>query len=197
MTLIRIAGPAADPVTLEEVKQHVNVDFDDDDALLADLIRAAAQHLDGRDGALGRCLITQAWMLSLDRFFPPEIAIPLPPCQSISAITYLDPDGSQQTLDPADYLPSGLHSADHALVRPAFGKSWPSCRAAPEAIAVTFVAGFGDNPSDVPEPIRAAIRMRVAHLYQNRESVTLAGGSIAEVPDGAADLIRNHKVWSF
>lgn len=196
MALIRITAPASDPVTLEETKDHIHVDHNHEDARIADFIRTAAQRLDGRDGSLGRCLITQTWKLTLDRF-PPEITIPLPPCQSVTSITYADPAGATQTLDPAEYQVIGLEGADPARIRPAFGKAWPSFRAVPEGIAITFVAGFGDDPEDVPEPIRAAIKMHVGHLFEHRESVVLGTGFIAEVPDGAADLIRDQKVWSF
>jgi len=196
MALIRITAPASDPVTLEETKDHIHVDHDDEDARIADFIRTAAQRLDGRNGSLGRCLITQTWKLTLDRF-PPEITVPLPPCQSVTSITYADPDGATQTLDPSEYQVIGLYDADPARIRPAFGKAWPSCRTVAEGIAITFVAGFGDDPEDVPEPIRTAIKMHVGHLFEHRESVVLGTGFIAEVPDGAADLIRDQKVWSF
>lgn len=196
MTLIRITAPASDPVTLEETKEHIHVDHSDEDMRIADFIRTAAQRLDGRDGSLGRCLITQTWKLILDRF-PAEITIPLPPCQSITSITYTDAAGTPQTLDPAEYQVIGLASADPARIRPAFGKSWPGYRSVPEGIAITFVAGFGDDPEDIPEPIRTAIKMHVGHLFEHRESVVLGTGFIAEVPDGAADLVRDQKVWSF
>lgn len=196
MALIRITPPASDPVTLEETKDHIRVDHADEDTRIADFIRTASQRLDGRDGALGRCLITQTWTLSLDRF-PAEIAVPLPPCQSVGSVAYVDPAGAMQTLDPADYLVIGLQGADPARIRPSVGKAWPAFHPVPEGIAITFTAGFGDNPEDVPEPIRTAIKMHVGHLFEHRESVMLGTGFLTDVPDGPADLIRDQKVWSF
>ncbi|ESR25253.1 hypothetical protein N177_1770 [Lutibaculum baratangense AMV1] len=185
-----------DPVTLEEVKEHIHVDFNDEDARIADFIKAATQRLDGRDGSLGRCLVTQTWNLTLDRFAS-EIAIPLPPCQSIDAITYVDPDGITQTLAPTEYQAFALGTVEGAKVRPAYGKSWPTIRNVPEAVTITFTAGFGDDPEDIPEPIRAAIKMRVGHLFEHRESVVIGSGFITETPDGAEDFVRDHKTWSF
>lgn len=196
MSLIRTVAPAIHPVLLNEAKAHLRVDFDDEDMLIDKFTAAAVQRLDGRDGTLGRCLITQTWKLTLDRF-PPEIVIPLPPCQSVSAITYVDADGAAQTLDPSRYQVIGLGGSDPARVRPAFGQAWPGFRQMPEGIAITFTAGFGDDPEDVPETIRAAIRLHVGHLYEHRESVMLGSGFITELPDGAADLIRNHRIWEF
>jgi uncharacterized phiE125 gp8 family phage protein len=188
--------PATDPVTLEEVKAHIRVDHTDEDAAITDMVQAATQRLDGRDGVLGLCLITQTWTLTLDDFTA-EIAIPLPPCQSIDAIRYVDPDGVTQTLDAGAYQAFGLGSADGAKVRPAFGTSWPAIRSQPEAVAITFTAGFGDDPGDVPEPIRTAIKMRVGHLYEHRESVTLGTGFITDTPDGAEDFVRGFRTWTF
>ncbi|MCK9542479.1 MAG: head-tail connector protein [Novosphingobium sp.] len=189
-------APANDPVTLAEVKAHIRVDHDAEDTAIADMILAATQRLDGRDGLLGCCLITQSWTLTLNTFRT-EIAIPLPPCQSIDALTYVDPDGVTQTLDAGAYQAFGLGSADGAKVRPAFGTSWPAIRSQPEAVAITFTAGFGDDPGDVPEPIRTAIKMRVGHLYEHRESVTIGTGFIADTPDGADDFVRGFRTWTF
>lgn len=196
MPLILDTAPATDPVTLAEVKAHIRVDHTDEDASVADMIRAASHRFDGRDGSLGLCLITQSWTLTLDAFTA-EIAIPLPPCQSIDAITYVDPDGATQTLDAGAYQVFGLGSADGAKVRPAYGTSWPAIRNQPDAVAITFTAGFGDNPGDIPEPIRTAIKMRVGHLYENRESVVIGTGYNTETPDGPEDFVRNYRAWTF
>ena len=195
MPLILETPPAIAPVTLVEAKEHMHVTTDDDDVLIGDLIGTATERYDGRDGALGRCLITQGWKLTLDGF-PPKIAIPLPPCQSIDAITYVDPVGVTQTLEPADYQVSGLDAIEGARIRPAFEKTWPETLSIAEAVTVRFTAGYGDTASDVPEPIRAAIKLRVGHLYENRES-TFAEDDVSILPYGETDLTRNHKTWSF
>jgi len=196
MPLILDTAPATDPVTLAEVKAHIRVVHTDEDDAIADMILAAAQRFDGRDGSLGCCLITQSWTLTLDAFTP-EIAIPLPPCQSIDTITYVDPDGVTQTLDAGAYQAFGLGSADGAKVRPAYGTSWPLIRNQPDAVAITFTAGFGDDPGDIPEPIRTAIKMRVGHLYEHRESVIIGSGFVTDMPDGAEDFVRNFRTWTF
>ncbi|OYX01492.1 MAG: hypothetical protein B7Z15_19565 [Rhizobiales bacterium 32-66-8] len=149
---------------------NIRVDHTDEDASIADMIRAATHRFDGRDGSLGLCLITQSWTLTLDAFTA-ELAIPLPPCQSIDAITYVDPDGATQTLDAGAYQVFGLGSADGAKVRPAYGTSWPAFRHQP--------------------------KMRVGHLYENRESVVIGTGYNTETPDGPEDFVRNFRTWTF
>lgn len=195
MALIRITEPASDPVTLEETKEHIHVDFSDDDMRIADFIRTAAQRLDGREGKLGRCLISQSWRLSLDAF-PREIALPLPPCISVDSISYLDANGDEVEIDAADYRVTGLGSLDGAHIRAVRGKSWPTTSDT-ESVFIEFTAGFGAVPEDVPEPLRTAIKMHVGHLFEHRESVTLGSGFITETPHGYDDLIRDYRVWSF
>lgn len=220
MPLILETAPDHDPVTLEEVKEHIHVDFNDEDARISDFIKTATQRLDGRDGLLGRCLITQTWKLTLDRFAS-EIAIPLPPCQSIDAITYVDPDGVTQTLAPTEYQAFALGTVEGAKLRPAYGRSWPTIRNVPEAVTITFTAGFPTipaipavpggpgNPPDpapipeipavitVPEPIRTAIKLHVGHLFEHRESVVIGSGFITETPQGYEYHIRDYRVRSF
>ena len=45
------------------------------------------------------------------------------------------------------------------------------------AITVTYVCGFGDEASDVPEDILAAMKIAIAHYYENRELVAVGAGS--------------------
>ncbi len=139
--LTRVTPPAVLPVTLEEAKNHLRVDFAEDDAAIETYLRAATEHYDGRDGLLGRCLITQTWRLSLDRF-PAGILIPLSPCRSIDAITYADKTGALQSFTA--FHATGLSSIDGARLSPV--SQWPSG----STISVTFTAGYGDTPEDVP-----------------------------------------------
>ena len=71
MTLILETAAETDVVSLDEMKAHIRQDSDVEDAedgAILTFIAAATGKLDGRDGLLGRCLITQTWILKLDRF---------------------------------------------------------------------------------------------------------------------------------
>lgn len=196
MTLILDTAPSDGVVSLDEVKQHVRVDSSDDDNLMSIYIQAATRKLDGRDGLLGRCLLTQTWRLLLDRF-PAQIDVPLPPCRSVDSINYIDAAGETQTLAPENYQVAGLNSADGVRIVPAYGKCWPTIGTGLEKVTVTFTAGYGDDAADVPEPIRTAIMMHAALLYDNRESVVVGNETAVELPQGSADLIADFRVWTF
>lgn len=193
MTLTLVTAPAALPISLEDVKLHARVDSNDEDERIKSFIEAAVERLDGRDGQLGICLITQQWKLTLDAFAN-AIALPLPPCQSVESITYVDDDGATQTLGEGTYQVTGLRSIDGAKVHLAYGASWPSVRAIPEAIAITFTAGFGDDEDAIPEAIRTDIAMCAARLYENREGMPDPDASASYDSD---ELTRNYKQFVF
>ena len=195
MSLTLVTPPASFPVTLAEAKAHLRVDHDDDDAQVTQLIAAATATLDGLDGLLGRCLISQVWRLTLNGFMP-VIALPLPPARSVESIAYTDASGDVLTLAPSAYTVAGLGSSDHASIHPAHGTSWPTTRHSAEAVSITFTAGYGDEPEAVPEPLRAAILQHVGTLYDNRESVA-ESGYVKPLPHGYDDLIRGYRMWAF
>lgn len=195
MALVLLTPPAAQPVSVADLKAHLRIDHDEEDERLSAFIAAATSRFDGRDGILGRALLTQQWRLTLPAFAP-SITVPLPPCQTVDSITYVDTAGATLTVDASTYVVSGLGGDLPAVIEPAYGAEWPATRTMREAVTVTFTAGYGDDAADTPEPIRAAIRLLAAHLYEHREAVAL-GATVAELPQGVADLIAPHRGWSF
>ena len=65
MTLLRTGEPAAEPVTVAEVKSHLRLQHASEDDLIAGLIRAAREEV---ERATGMALIDQTWRLVLDRW---------------------------------------------------------------------------------------------------------------------------------
>jgi uncharacterized phiE125 gp8 family phage protein len=194
MTLILIErleesdGTRVLPVSLEEAKAHLNVEDDDQDELITALLTMATDRV---EELTGRCLITASYNLKLDAFPPLVIVLPVPPLQMLDEITYLDPDGDEQTL--ASVITSGIGGKEPAKIHPAYGESFPSTRCVPEAVTISFSAGV-DDPEQVPAPLRHAIKMLTAHLLENREAT---GPSVSTTPLGFDDIIANHRLWSF
>lgn len=188
---ICVTGPAIEPVTLAEVKAHCRVDGSDEDGLLSALISAAVAHLDGWSGILGRCLISQTWRQTYDRFRP-GLRLPMP-ALSITAITYGDPSGDTVTLDPARYVLR--QDACGSLVTPAPWQDWPDTGSCPEAVTVSFVAGYGPTPGDVPASIRHAMLLLIGSWMQNRESVVI-GAISSDLPMAVDMLLASHRIGS-
>lgn len=155
--------PDIEPVTVEEVKEQLRIDSDDEDALLARLISVARRH---GETVLRRSFISTTWRMKLD-YFPRGITLTRAPVISVESITYLDVAGDSQTLSSGVY---SLNADDEpARIVLAYGQSWPSVRDILRAVTITFVAGYGTTAADVPETIRHWILLAVGQLYENRE----------------------------
>ncbi len=191
---VRTTVPAGYPVTLAEAKDHLHVDGSDSDARIEFLIAAATEKLDGWNGELGRCLITQIWRVDFDRFpHGRRLSLPFGPVQSVT-VEYSDTDNAVQALAAANYhlledaLGPFLSLADTE-------SAWPMTYCRRDAVRITVVAGYGAADS-VPEPIKQIILLVVGHWFANRESVVI-GQAPAELPMAVADLLVNYRHSSF
>lgn len=200
--LYLITAPADDVVSLEDMKKHLRVDGDatDDDELIEVIRDAVGQHLDGRDGYLGRALIDQTWELRMS-WFPggcDVIRIPLPPLIEIVSVKYIDANGDEQTFADDNYHIAGV--GDRGTLRLRNGKCWPTLGAGwPEPVIIQFRAGYLDgsmSPAapDVPAPIVAAIKLFAANLYENRQTIVI-GQTAIELPWAAEALLRAYRVF--
>jgi len=194
-----VTPPATDPVTLVEAKAHCRVDIDDDDGYLAGVILAARQHLETETR---RAFMQQTWDLTLDYAWPMEridgclrnrIVLTRPPVQSVTSISYIDTAGAAQTL-AADQYKLAKGDTGEWFVEPAYGVSWPYIRREMAAITVRFVAGYGSNPGDVPEPLRQAMLLLIGSWYENREAVNV-GNIVNELPLAVASLVFPFRVF--
>ena len=206
MPLQLITAPGDEPVSLAEAKLHLRVDFPDDDALIVAMIAAARHHA---EMLTRRQLITARWKFVLDRFpvsgclgnagqaagdpfFLPGNAILLPksPLQAVLGIDYLDTGKVLQTLPATDYVVDA--ACEPARITPVAGSTWPGTLPQIAAVSVLFDAGYG-TAADVPEGIKAWIKLRVGSLYEHREDFALiTRGRIEALPfvDGLLDPYR-------
>lgn len=203
---VLVMPPAELPVSLEEMKAHLNIDFSDKDATIRSQIAAATAYLDAYNGILGQALISQTWKQSYGAFPSGSfchdhngltqgvLRLPLHPIISITSIKSTDTSGVEQTLDPAQY--QLLEDVLGFFVAPASSgfTGWPSTQWQPDAVRATFVAGYGAAAA-VPETIKQIIRMLVANWFENREAVAVGSSSSAPsiLPYGAEDLIRSQR----
>ena len=184
-----IAGPAQEPLTLEEAKRFLRITSSAEDDVVAALVAAARKRIErGTELAL----ITQTVEVKLDGFWGScAIELPMPPLQEVVSVQYLDAAGALQTL-PADTYKVSTHRRP-GRVWLASGKSWPTTKDEREAVTITFKAGFGDDPADVPPNLIHAMRMLCAHYDRNREAV-LAGEVPQIVPEGVESLMAGERI---
>lgn len=161
MALFQIVSPQVEPVTLAEAKQTLRVDHDSEDTLLSSLIGAAREEV---EASCGLALIDQTWRLTLD-ILPPlgRVLLRRHPVREIVSVTVYGPDGEASLVDPQSYrLDAGSRPARlHFLNLPVAGM-------AANGIEIDFVAGFGEAGADVPDLLKRAILLLVAHWYEFR-----------------------------
>lgn len=186
LKLERVALPA-NPISLSIAKQHLRIDSTDEDELVDLYIRAAADTIEGPEGA-GIALNSQQWDLWLD-CFPAEIKIPIGPLIQVDAITYTDTDGAEQTFASANYEVDALQG----LVRPVEGQSWPTTDQVYNAIKVRFTAGYSSG--ELPSDLQAALLLILGHLYREREESTTV--ALHELPMGAQSIINRYRRGRF
>lgn len=187
MSLTLATAPSGEPISTATAKAHLRVDTTADDTLIGSLITAARLRIDGRDGFLGRALLTQTWDLWLDAFPGCEIRLPLAPAQSVTHVKYTDTDGVLQTLDTALWQLDTKSTVARLL--PAYNEVWPSTRAVPNAVNIRFVAGYG-AASDVPQAIIQHLLLVIGHWYENR------GAAGAGIPAAIDAMVMPYRVWA-
>lgn len=187
-----VTPPAEEPVTLAEVKLQLHLDSTIEDNLVSSFLKTARERCETE---VDRAFITSTWDLPIDSFPSTTllpytspyrelwmlghrggIAIPNPPLQSVTSLTYVDVAGVTQTLAAPTYQ---VVIGPPAMVVPVYGTSWPSYRLQPESIVLRYVAGYGPA-SAVPEVVKTAIRMFAVHLFENRGEVDVPMPSVVK-----------------
>lgn len=157
---------ADEPITLTEAKAQAYVTTEDDNDLLNAMISAARKMVETRTG---RSLPTQTWDLWLDSWPADDvIVLPTPPAASVTHVKYYDTDGTQQTITATNYQVDS--DTEPGIIVPVKTYEWPTLYDMRNPITVRFVCGYGD-PEDVPQCLKAAIKMLVHHMYEYRGPV--------------------------
>ncbi len=176
-------------VSLADAKVHCKVEVDDDNALIELYIAAATEVAEQR---VGRSLMPQTWLKTLDAFPAAAILLPNIPVASVVSVKYTNPMGAEVTLDAAAYELYADDDFAAAELLPAHGTRWPETRSQKGAVRVEYTAGYS-TPTAVPNAIRSWILLQVGAMYQNRE---LEGGVQTFALGFADSLLDRTKVWS-
>jgi uncharacterized phiE125 gp8 family phage protein len=140
-------------------------------------------------------LIERTYELAGDRFCAAlPIILPRPPVRSVTSIKYIDENGVEQTLSASKYVLDNRDELKPAIVTLAYDETWPSTRYIPNAVRVTYVAGYRADqspPEVMPEAIKQAMHLVIAHYFRNREAV---GERAEELPMGVRYLLTKYRV---
>jgi uncharacterized phiE125 gp8 family phage protein len=173
-----ISGPIVEPVSFDEVYQHVKIDPLDDGteeslqiAEVERMIRASRWYL---EQSTGRTIHEQTLEIAMDSWPSSPIFLPrATPLIEISGVRYYDTSGVPATVDPSDYI-ADTFTVPGRLVK-AHGASWPTASLYPSnPIRVTYRAGIETvspvTGADAGGEWKLPILILVAGMWAIRES---------------------------
>lgn len=161
-----------EPITVEEARLHLRIDHEDEDTAITEWIATARKHC---EDVSRRAFVTRTLTGEMD-VWPNDnvIELPYPPLIAVASITYTDEDGNALEFSASNYLVDVHREPGRIVLRRS--ASWPSVTLREVgAILIEWTAGYGEA-ADVPAEYKAAIKLVVGDLYENREAITAAQG---------------------
>ena len=197
MGLTTVTAATQEPISLSEIKDHLRLTSTSEDGLLAGFILAAREWVEGQTHTL---CVTQTLDYTIDDGWPyietnglcrQRIELPVRPVASVTSVQYVDSNGATQTLATDQYVVRT--DGPVPFIAPAYAVIWPTVRIQPAAITVRFVAGYA--ASDVPQSLIQAIRYLTAHMYANRDIVSMQ--QFTELPFALEAMVSPHRYSRF
>lgn len=184
----RVIATAAtvEPISLAELRAHLREPDHAEDEYLAGLITAAYKWCE--DFTWSK-FCTQTWDEYFDGFASP-LKLWHPPVSAITSVTYTDTDGDSQTLS-TDYYELGQVDG-LGVCRLKYNQTWPSTRCHYDVVTVKYVCGYG-AASAVPTPIKHAIKLVAAHLFNHREDAIEV--ALHTIPLGVGAMLTPFVFW--
>ncbi len=187
-----VVTPASkEPVSLEEMKSYLTIDSSvtTDDMDIKNWIREAREQVEARTG---RKLMSQVLSMKRDAFYAYEIKIKCAPVTAINSVSYQDIDDITQSLtgSPMEYR-AFFDEDSESWIEPESG--WPATYPRPQSVDINFTVGYS-NVDSIPEALKNAIKMLVAHRYEFREPV-IAGTIVSDVSMAVNFTLDPYRVY--
>ena len=186
------SAPRATLVTMDELAAHLRiVNATAEAALLERLIAVATAEA---ETFTWRTLIDRRWEDTWSGF--PLGSNPLtlhrtPVRVGAIAVAYLDDDGAVQSMSDIRLV---LSSPARLVPFPLSTARWPTdvSRDVSGPVTVTYTAGYGVTADEVPVPLRQAVLMMAARMYEHREDLR-DGMPVAEISVGSEHLMSPYR----
>ncbi|WP_084253469.1 head-tail connector protein [Sphingomonas pituitosa] len=150
-----VSLPIVEPVTVEQVRLHCKIEEDEEDALIAQKIRAAREWVEDYTDRI----VAQRTLVQHFRGWAGALALNSRPVVSIDSVTY---DGTE---GPAA-LARGAFTTSRDLLRiHPDGSGWPQLRAG-GGVTVAYTAGY--DAGEAPNCMTEAIIVLVAGMLNER-----------------------------
>jgi uncharacterized phiE125 gp8 family phage protein len=188
MPVSTITPPALEPLSLPKAAAFLRVDVADVGDEISDAIAAARAVFEDYTGL---CLINRTLLETFDAFTEGSLILTGSEVSSVSSVQYYDETNTLQTLSSAKYFLGHANDRIHLVS----GESWPTVADRPDAVRVTYIAGFGTSSAAIPAQIHQALKLLVQHFYDTRTPVAV-GNIVNEIPLGLRHIMdASRKGW--
>jgi len=189
--LTLIAAPTAQPISLEEVKEHLYIVVTDTtrDNYLTDVQDSAVDQLQSD----AEYQIMQAtYKLTLPCFPKDCIDIPLIPKITITELLYYTDQTNTETItEDTDFYK--VQTDRYCRLYPF--SSWPSAGDRMDAVQITFTAGHSTQ-SQIPQRVLQGLKFLIGHYNENRQNVVV-GPNVQQIPESYNSIVGKLKRHSF
>jgi uncharacterized phiE125 gp8 family phage protein len=184
--------PTSEPVSLEEAKEQLHITHNDEDSFIDGLIVAARIHC---EDVARRAFVTRSYTAFLDKWPSWVFELPYPPMLGVTSIKYYDDlGGAAVTFSASNYIVDAHSEPGRVALKSTADWPSPTLREI-NGVEIIYTAGYGDA-EDVPQNYKAAIKLYIGSLYENRESLTTAQGiSVIPNPDFDRLLLTDRGGW--
>jgi uncharacterized phiE125 gp8 family phage protein len=186
---IKVITPSTDlPIALADAKLHLKLDSDTtDDTLVTTLISVAQEIVENYCRIR---LLPTIEELYIDQFpFEYQIQLSKWPINSITYCHYLDPNGTETTLDPTCYIADTVSKPGRLCLN--YARFWPVSMWIDNAVWIRYSVGFA-NVAAIPATLRQAMLLLIGHLYENRQEV-VTNTHVENIPNGAKWLMNMNR----
>ncbi|MDZ3830343.1 MAG: hypothetical protein U0S50_00830 [Sphingopyxis sp.] len=150
-------GPGEMPVSLNEARRWMRMGADDEDAVVAQIVRAATNIC---EAFVGRALIVRPIeeVVALDGG---AVRLAMRPVVAVDGVALLPPGGDAVALDPGGY---GVAIGRDGAARVTVHERRDAARA-----RIAYRAGMADSANGIPEAIRQGIIRMAQYLHLARD----------------------------
>lgn len=181
MPIAIITPPAVRPVTLEQIKQHLRLDTNDEDDLLNSYCDAATEFIESH---ISKFLIKRNVRQFVDEI--PQSNELLLEAEPVSEVTLVR--GYTVNGEPHDFSSNEYKFLQYDSPPRLSFEGTNSSSLSANGIEIDMVAGYGDSGTDIPQNVIRALFVLIAHWYEHR-GTNAAGETFGTIPEGFDRLL--------
>lgn len=185
-------------MTLDEAKNHLRVEINDDDTLITALIHVAREKIETYcNVSLTDKTIQEYWDAFPESVYQRpngEFLLTANPVKAITSIEYYDDPESDTltTVNSSFYVLDNV--SKYARVAPKIGYTWPLSDGRINGVKITYTVGY----TTIPTPMIQAAKLMIGDWYERREdrnSQLQSTGFI--VPKVSEMLLKPYRIYQW